>query len=629
MALCLLLSGLIFIVDLMLPVGVAAAVPHAAVVLFSVALGSTGFTIGLGMLASVFTILGALLSPPEDLGLWVVASNRLVSLVTIWVSVVLGLLLTRERSRRQGAAEELRHSLARTRSILETAVDGFISIDDRGVIEAVNPAAEAIFGYEAQELVGENVSLLMPEPWRSHHDDYIRRYVETGDRKIIGIGREVVGRKKDGSTFPMELAVSEVEVGGERAFIGAVRDISKRRRLEEQFLQSQKMEAVGRLAGGVAHDFNTLLSSILGYAEMQLDEVPPGPEGGRVRRAAEQIRRSADRGADLTRQLLTFSRQERRRKDLVDLNHVVEGLSDMLDRLVGERVEVVHRLEPELARVATDAAQMEQVLVNLVVNAVDAMPDGGRIVIGTANANGGPVAPSANGSHGSRGRRGRRVILSVTDDGTGMDEATRRQIFEPFFTTKEEGKGTGLGLSTAYGLVTQSDGEITVETQEGQGTTFLISLPWAAAPLPDRARETVEPVGDDVVAETGNADEAILLVEDDAMFRGLLEEVLEDQGYTVLAASNPARALKALDGRPDPISLVVTDLVMPGMNGDELVRRLKGRFPGLRAILMSGYSNEHLEERVRTDGHLPMMRKPFSTKEFARRVREVLDAEKG
>jgi len=616
MALCLLLSGLIFIVDLMLPVGVAAAVPHAAVVLFSVALGSTGFTIGLGILVSVFTIVGAMLSPMEDVGLWVVASNRLVSLVTIWASAVLGLLLTRERSRRQGATEELRSSLARTRSILETAVDGFISIDDRGIIEGVNPAALTMFGYEAEELVGQNVSLLMPEPWRGHHDGYIRDYLETGEKKIIGIGREVLGLRKDGSTFPIELAVSEVEVGGERAFIGTVRDISERRRLEEQFLQSQKMEAVGRLAGGVAHDFNTLLSSILGYAEMQLDEVPRGPEGGKVRRAAEQIRRSAERGADLTRQLLTFSRQERRRKDLVDLNRVVEGLSDMLDRLVGEKVELVHELEPDLARVAADAAQMEQVLVNLVVNAVDAMPGGGRIVVTTTNE--GVENVSVEGG---------TVVLSVSDNGTGMDEVTRRRIFEPFFTTKEKGKGTGLGLSTVYGLVAQSDGEITVETKQGKGTTFHISLPWAAAPLLDRMREPVEPVGEEVVADTGNADEAILLVEDDAMFRGLLEEVLEDQGYTVLAAPDPAHALRILDGRPDPINLVVTDLVMPGMNGDELVRRLKGRFPGLRAILMSGYSNEHLEERVRTDGHVPMMRKPFSTKEFARKVREVLDTE--
>ncbi|MGD2114760.1 MAG: PAS domain S-box protein [Acidobacteriota bacterium] len=622
MVLCLLLSGLIFAVDLMLPVGIAAGVLHAAVVLLSVAVGTTGFTIGLALFVTLLTIAGVALSPPETVGLWVVISNRLLSLFTIWVVGVLGLLLTRERSRRRGAAEELHQSLARTRSILETAVDGFISIDDRGIVEAVNPAAEEMFGYSEEDLVGRNVKILMPEPWHSEHDDYIDHYLETGERKIIGIGREVMGLRKDGSTFPLELAVSEVEVGGQRAFIGTVRDVSERKRLEEQFLQSQKMEAVGRLAGGVAHDFNTLLSSILGYSEMLADSLPEGAEGDKPRRAAAQIRRSAERGAELTRQLLTFSRQERRREELVDLNRVVHGLSDMLDRLVGEQVELVHDLEPRLARVSADPAQLEQVLVNLVVNAVDAMPGGGRITLSSRNLQPPGAGPDGAGGEGA-------VQIEVSDTGVGMDESTRRRIFEPFFTTKERGKGTGLGLSTVYGIVTQNGGGISVETAEGEGTTFRVRLPRAAPPFTEEELAAAEASTEGAEAgpvEPGTAEESILLVEDDAMFRGLLEEVLEDQGYTVLAAGEPAEALKLLDRRGKAVDLVVTDLVMPGMTGDELVRRLQARCPEIRAILMSGYSDEHLEARVRTDGRLPMMRKPFSTKEFARRVREVLDA---
>jgi len=627
MALCIALSCVIFAVDLKLPVGVAAGVPHAAVVLLSVALGFPGFSLALAVLASVLTVLGAWLSPPEAIGVGVVVSNRLLSLFTIWVTAVLGRMLTRERLRRGLAAEELSQSLARTRSILDTAVDGFISIDERGRIEAVNPAAEAMFGYTEEELLGQNVKVLMPEPYQSEHDRYLERYLETGRKKIIGIGREVVGKRKDGAVFPLELAVSEVEMEGERAFIGTVRDISERRRLEEQFLQSQKMEAIGRLAGGVAHDFNTLLSSILGYAEMVLDVLPGGPGHpgtdpvddswlGKARRAAEQIRRSADRGAALTRQLLTFSRQERRRQELVDLNEVVHGLSDMLDRLVGEQVELVHDLEDDLSLIKGDPAQMEQVLVNLVVNAVDAMPGGGQIILATENL-------------GPAGRGG--ILLQVGDTGHGMREEIRRRIFEPFYTTKEKGKGTGLGLSTVYGIVTQGGGSISVESEEGTGTTFRIVLPWAAAP---RGAPSDECGMDAAAAASGVpeqapsaiAGETVLLVEDDAMFRGLLEEVLADQGYDVLTAGEPKEALAICDAREVPVDLVVTDLVMPGMTGDTLVWELQERYPGIRAILMSGYSDEHLEERVRTDGSLPLMRKPFSTKELARRVREVLDA---
>jgi len=650
MALCLALSGVIFAVDLLLPAGVAAGAPHAAVVLLSVALGLPGFSLVLAVLASILTVVGAWLSPPDGVGLWFIVSNRLLSLFTIWVAAILGRMLSRERLRRGEAAEELSQNLARTRSILDTAVDGFISIDERGRIEAVNPAAEAMFGYSEEELLGQNVKVLMPEPYKSEHDRYLEHYLHTGEKKIIGIGREVVGLHKDGTVFPLELAVSEVEMEGQRAFIGTVRDISERRRLEEQFLQSQKMEAIGRLAGGVAHDFNTLLSSILGYAEMVLDALPGDLSHpidrtasvdsswlGKARRAAEQIRRSADRGAALTRQLLTFSRQERQRRELVDLNEVVHGLWDMLDRLVGEQVELSLDLEGwdleggdlesgkqegALCRVEGDRAQMEQVVVNLVVNAVDAMPGGGRITILTENL-------------GPKGRDG--VMLQVGDTGEGMGEAVRRRIFEPFFTTKERGKGTGLGLSTVYGIVTQGGGSISVESEEGGGTTFRLIFPWAAAPLgaapdagpvagpgEDRVGALVE---DEARESPAVAGETVLLVEDDAMFRGLLEEVLGDQGYEVLAAGEPKAALAICGGRQVPVDLVVTDLVMPGMTGDALVRELQERYPGIRAILMSGYSDEQLEERVRTDGSLPMMRKPFSTKELARRVREVLDSQ--
>ncbi len=614
MALCVLLSGLIFALDLSLPLGVAAAVPHAAVVLLSVALDSPLFTVGLAALATFFTVAVVGLDPVAAVDLGLVLTNRLLSLSTIWVTAVLGLLLTRERRRRNLADEELSESLERSRAILETAIDSFVTIDERGVIRGVNPAAERMFGYPAAELVGENVKVLMPAPWHDEHDRYLARYRETGERRIIGIGREVMGRRRDGSTFPLELAVTEARVGGERLFFGTLRDISARRLLEEQFLQSQKMEAVGRLAGGVAHDFNTLLASILGYSELLLDGLP---EDGRARRSAEQIQRSADRGATLTRQLLAFSRPQAHERGLVDLNHVVRGITDMLGRLVGEQVELVLELQEGLGLIEADAAQIEQVVVNLVVNAAAAIaPGNGRIVLATANER--RALPGAPGG---------AVRLSVADDGCGMDEATRQRIFEPFFTTKQKGKGTGLGLSTVYAIVHQNGGSVSAVSAPGEGATFLVLLPRSAS-----TREAgPAAVGGDEAAlgPPPGGTETVLLVEDDAMFRGLLTEVLESHGYTVLAAADPAEALERAAAFDGTLALVVTDLVMPGFTGDELARRLVELYPQIRIILMSGYSDESLEERISADLDLPILRKPFSTKDLVRQVRQVLDRERG
>jgi PAS domain S-box-containing protein len=616
--LCLLLSGVVFALDLFLPLGVAAAIPHAAVVLLAVGLvGDARFTLALAGLASVFTCLGIFFSPlPPVAGgeVWVVATNRVLSLGTIWAVAVLGLLLNQERARRGRTDRELRQSLARTRAILETAVDAFVTIDERGTIQSVNPSAEAMFGYSSAEVVGENVKVLMPSPWREEHDRYLGRYLETGEKRIIGIGREVMGQRKDGATFPIELAVAEARVADERMFVGSIRDVSERKRLEDQFLQSQKMEAVGRLAGGVAHDFNTLLAAILGYSEMLLDGLGD-PEGdGKLQRAAQQIQRSAERGATLTRQLLTFSRPQPRQRQLLDLNEVVGGTREMLARLVGEQIELVEDLHPGLGLVEADPALLEQVLMNLVVNAADAVSGPGRIVLRTSPGDAADLPrPAGDGA----------VMLEVSDTGHGMDEATRRRIFEPFYTTKAKGKGTGLGLSTVYAIVTQASGSVTVVSAPGEGATFRVALPRAA----DRPAEE-EPVAPPPPAPAVGGSETILLVEDDEMFRDLLVEVLEGHGYTVLAAASPADAEEVLGWYEGRLDLLVTDLVMPGKSGYQLSRELRASHPDLKVILMSGYSDDTLEERIVAAGDqgLPVLRKPFSTKGFAHRVREVLDA---
>ncbi len=503
-------------------------------------------------------------------------------------------------------------SEARYRSILESAVDGIITIDEVGTVDSVNPAAERMFGYAAEELIGGNIKILMPPPYREEHDGYLAKYVDTGDKKIIGIGREVIGQRKNGSTFPLDLAVSEVFFSDRRSFVGILRDITERNSLKQQLLQAQKMEAIGRLAGGVAHDFNTLLGSIMGYSEMVLDELAAEDP---LQRKIQQIHRGAERGATLTRQLLAFSRRQVLRPELLDLNAVLVEMEDMLRRLTTEDIELVLDLDPQLGRVKVDGGQIEQVVMNLIVNAADALPQGGRITVKTVNID-------IDAGHTERGTvlvSGRYAMLMVDDNGHGMNEDIRIRVFEPFFTTKEPGKGTGLGLSTVYGIVRQSGGGVSIESRIDEGTRVKVYL----------LRSDEIPVAEDEQESArelpGQGSETILLVEDDAMFLELTTEVLENQGYTVLPAEMPTQALELSRQHLGPIHLVITDMVMPEMTGSELAHSLAGERPDLRVLLMSGYSDDILEERGAADNDRAFLQKPFSTKELALAVRRLLD----
>ena len=512
-----------------------------------------------------------------------------------------------EEDRRQRVAD----GMAAARAIIDAAVDGIVTIDERGLIESANPAAERLFGYTAAELVGNNVKVLMPAPYREEHDGYIASYLATGHRKIIGIGREVIALRKDGSTFPIDLGVAEVHQGGRRFFMGTIKDLTARKQLEEQLLHAQKMEAVGRLAGGVAHDFNNLLASITGYSELLVDRL----DDTGLRHAAQQIRRSAERGAALTRQLLAFSRRQELATELVDLNAVLLDLQDMRARLLGERVELVYRLGEGLSPLLADRGQLHQVLLNLVVNARDALGDGGRIVISTDNID----LDDELLRHGGAVGAGRWVRLSVADDGCGMTEEVRQRVFEPFFTTKEPGKGTGLGLSTVYGIVQQSGGGVLLDSEPGVGTTFEVYLPRAEGYV-DR------PAAPDADAAPGGGSETVLLVEDDETFRELLHHLLAGAGYRVLVAADGREALALGEAPGAAIDLLVSDLVMPGVKGSELARRLAERHPQLRVVLMSGYSE--LEEGASAAEGLGalFLQKPFSTRELLRTVRSLLDA---
>ncbi|HYN21618.1 MAG TPA: PAS domain S-box protein, partial [Thermoanaerobaculia bacterium] len=498
-------------------------------------------------------------------------------------------------------------------AVLNAAVDGIVLIDTSGIIQSVNPSVQKMFGYAPEELLGRNVKVLMPALRREEHDGYIARYLATGETRIIGIGQEVEGRHRDGSTFPLDLAVSEVRHGGEVFFLGTLRDISERLRLEAEIRQAQKMEAVGRLAGGVAHDFNTLLGTIRGYSEMLLSALPAGEA---LHRHVEQIHHAALRGAQLTQQLLAFSRRQEVQAQAVDLGRLLEDVEAMLDRLIGEDVELIRKIEPGLGHVWGDSGELHQVILNLIVNACDAMPSGGTLGLFLSGVD----ADQALVVEGGRLPPGRYVLLRVSDTGIGMDEEIRRRIFEPFFTTKEPGKGTGLGLSTVHAIVRRSKGGITVESQPGQGSTFRVYLPCAEAedshavePPPPIAEPGHVPTDGDV----GTSWETILLVEDDDMFRGLLRQVLEGQGYRVLVAENPAAALKLVAAHGDAIQLLLSDMVMPGGNGADLAQKLGGEYPGMKIALMSGYTDDALASREadRTTADV-FLEKPFATQDL-------------
>jgi PAS domain S-box-containing protein len=530
--------------------------------------------------------------------------------------------LVADISEQHRAQAALKESTERLQAVLNAAIDGIVLIDTGGIIQSVNPSVERLFGYTPEQLVGQNVKLLMPAPWREEHDGYLARYQATGEARIIGIGRQVEGRRRDGSTFPLDLAVSEVRHGSEVFFLGTLHDLTERVRLEAEFRQSQKMEAIGRLAGGVAHDFNTLLGTIRGYSEMLLGLL----DDATLRSPVEQIHRAALRGAQLTRQLLLFSRRQEVQAQAVDMSELLADVEVMLDRLIGEDIRLTCRVDPHLGPVWGNPGELHQVFLNLVLNACDAMPTGGALFLSLRNL----PASEEIAVEGGRLPPGSYVLLEVTDSGAGMDDEVRKRVFEPFFTTKERGKGTGLGLSTVHAIVRRSQGGIAVESQPGHGTTFRIYLPCACEPAggdpaPSREPEKEEKV--EVLRRSGEERGLLLLVEDDEMFRGLLRQVLESQGYQVLAAEDPMAALSLAVTHGDAIRLLLSDMVMPGGTGADLADKLKARHPAIKVILMSGYTDDALASRDADKiGADAFLEKPFATQELLRLVREVLSA---
>ena len=481
-------------------------------------------------------------------------------------------------------------------------------LEDPGpVVIYANEAFERVTGHAPDEIVGRSVYILFgPQTDR----DAVARIIR--DMRAHGAGRaELVLPRKGGGEYQVETSAVRIpdETGQPAHLVIISRDVTERRALEEQLRHSQKMEAVGMLAGGIAHDFNNLLTAMLGYTELLLTRIEPGRPH---RREVEEVSRAAERAAGLTRQLLAFSRKQMLQPRVIDLNALILNLTEMLHRLLGEDIEVRTCLDPSLGRVRVDPVQIEQVIVNLAVNARDAMPDGGRLFLSTESGSPGegPRTVDPATEH--------FVLLRVEDTGVGMDAATRDHIFDPFFTTKEVGRGTGLGLSTVYGIVRQSGGSIWVESEPGKGARFWIRLPRVDGLVPEDADAAAIPAG---VRGT----ETILLVEDEPSVRILARESLREGGYTVLEAGDGEEALRVAAAHPGPIHLLLTDVVMPRMRGRVLADRLRAARPAVDVLFISGYPDAALDGRGTLEPGMAFLEKPFTPDALLRRVRRALD----
>ncbi|HLG15500.1 MAG TPA: PAS domain S-box protein [Blastocatellia bacterium] len=515
--------------------------------------------------------------------------------------------VARDITERKHAEAALRESEGQFRLLFERNPQPMWVFDQETLFFlAVNDAAVDHYGYSREEFLEMTIADIRPS-------EDIPALIEAvlGGRQALSAGRSWRHQKKDGTLIDVEIAAHGLTFAGRPARLVLATDVSARRRLEEQFRQAQKMEAVGRLAGGVAHDFNNLLTAINGYADLLMMSLG---EGDSQRSTLEEIRKAGDRAAALTNQLLLFSRRHVLQPKVIDLNTVITNSSKMLGRLIGEDVELLTRPHAEPRFVKADPMQLEQVLLNLVVNARDAMPDGGTLLLEIADAY---LDEDYAQRHVAVGP-GPYVMLAVSDTGCGIPEEARPHIFEPFYTTKGEGKGTGLGLSTVYGIVEHSGGHIGVYSEVGRGTTFKVYLPEAKSDDDGGATPSV-------LAEAPRGSETILLVEDEEMVRQLAREILELNGYNVLEAAGAEQALQHCSQHRDPIHLMVTDVVMPVMCGRELAARISGSHPETKVLYMSGYTDDAIVHHGILDGTTAFMQKPFTPFGFASRVREVLD----
>ncbi|TCO51093.1 hypothetical protein EV646_10175 [Kribbella antiqua] len=525
---------------------------------------------------------------------------------------------------------------------LEVAPDAIVGVTSDGLIVLANARVEALFGYTREELIGRTVEVLVPEGARPLHPAKRARYVVDPRPRLMDGSSELTARRKDGTQFPAEISLSPIATENGTITFAAIRDVTERRELqaerevlraqadreqaENRSHQSQRLESLGQLAGGVAHDFNNLLSVILNYASFVEEEIKAvrGADQGRWDAALkdlQQIQGAAERGAGLTHQLLTFGRREVVRPRVLSLNAVVSNVKHLLQRTLDEQIDLVAELAPDLWPVMADPGQIEQVLVNLAVNARDAMPNGGVLRIDTANV----VVDKAYAANHHGLSPGQYVRLRLSDNGNGMSAEVIEHAFEPFFTTKPKGEGSGLGLATVYGIIMRMDGFVQIMSRPGEGSTFFMLIPATVVPADDVEAAEHEPPPQSA-GRPSVGGETILVIEDEDAMREVTRRVLMRKSYRVLTAPDGVTALELLSSTDEPIQLLLTDVVMPRMLGKDVADKVSVLRPGIRVLYMSGYAQPVLTSQGTLQPGVALIEKPFSQTELLKMVRAVLDA---
>jgi PAS domain S-box-containing protein len=502
-------------------------------------------------------------------------------------------------------------------AVLEASPNPVVAVDRRGLVVYANPRVETTFGWRPEELIDQPVERLVPERMAGRHRGQREGFLSRPAARPMGIGLDLVVRCRDGHEFPVEISLAPIETAEGPVVVATVIDITARKRLESELLQAQKMESLGRLVGGIAHDFNNTLSAIGGNAELLVADLDSGQPPAELRRSATEIQSATARAATLTRQLLAFSRQQVVRPQIVELNAAVTEVEPMLRRLIGENVRLVLSLAPATCRLRTDSGQLDQILVNLVVNARDAITETGTITIETAHV----AFDEPFASRHFELTPGAYVMLAVSDDGVGMDAPTREHAFEPFFTTKPPGKGTGLGLATVYAIVHQVGGHVWLDSEPGHGTSMKLYFPAVA----DQDAEPPAPRA----PAAGGGSARLLLVEDEATVRDLTTRILQRAGYRVTAVDDGLAARAALEAPGATFEAVVSDVVMPGLSGTALAAWLFEHRPGVGVVLLSGYTAETLDLADTLARGARFVAKPFSFEELLTAVAAALAAASG